>query len=542
MPTYQTTILLLVISIAAARSLSAREVSPRYDTWVDRAIDASARGEIDSAMGLFAKAHAKGMSRDSLLYFWARLYKKRSILDSALALNYAISSEVSRGLNRAALRQRAAIFDRLGWSHRANQLRDSLRTLSPAYRLGSLIPELRALAGVGYQGDVQIQDTLFPWGDQHPIDTGWGYGYHGSLRLGWRFPLTKTRSIQVSLGAGASKPNWIGAVDRITDSLQARVDLEIGARNLFGPVNLLYSAGLNHSYAGEQGLVQSLSLFYGTATPGRSVIGFVSYSNEIAADSGRMRNQHLFGSLSRTRTFGKSRLGAGLLVSGYFAAPLSDQYDMQPLAGVYYVESVNDDTLTHYVSSQFDDTIPYHDGLTYLVKLRRPGDSLPTRFIPQSFVLARPGVSFERSVAGIETELGVHGALRYYPRPVEWYEVDQRFLGDAPLALSRTEGRYYALTSLPDTEFRNREFIFIPETFDLDNPLTYEKRSRIRVDRTFRVNVSLTKTFRYLGSLTLGGFGARTWSTLRDEAPLDIPAWSWGVSLGWRAAFAPASE
>jgi hypothetical protein len=136
----------------------------------------------------------------------------------------------------------------------------------------------------------------------------------------------------------------------------------------------------------------------------------------------------------------------------------------------------------------------------------------------------------------------VHGAIRYYPRPVEWYRVDQRFQQNVPVALSRKEGRYYALTSLPDTEFRNRGFIFIPETFDLDNPLTYEKRSRIRVDRMLSVNVSLTKTFGYLGSVTLGGFGARTWSTLSDEAPLDIPTWSWGVSLGWRVVFAPASE
>jgi hypothetical protein len=228
---------------------------------------------------------------------------------------------------------------------------------------------------------------------------------------------------------------------------------------------------------------------------------------------------------------GNAQIGAEALVSAYVAEPIDAVFDTAKLV---YVDDARKDLPIFYRDASYTDMIDTTGlpGITTILPwmdaANGTADANPHVIalkLPVTNMALSAGTSYLQGLAhGMRWGIGLRWQVDYYPEELEWYSVDtlHEYLGR-----SSHDAQSYWLRA--DTiRIANQ---ILEGGFNTANPALH---SETRIDNSLIANLSFSKAFRRAGTVSLRMSLTRTWSSLPEDAPVDIMEWSWITRLGWR--------
>ncbi|MBD3393495.1 MAG: hypothetical protein GF418_15270 [Chitinivibrionales bacterium] len=554
-----------VCAVVLVLSCGARAKQQEYRTVCDDGVRALEDGRLDSAQSLFTIARSKGMPRDSLLYFWGEVYRRRGVLDTALALNLAVSPAPTGSFAFAVLKQRYLIYSALGWQEKASAILDSVKARG-RYRRSLLAPRTDFGLTVGYQSLNETVGGAYPWNEYVSLDTtDVEHGVHGraDVRLGWGIPLKDGRSIALETGYAGTKPYYVQ--DHMLDSMKLNMTGYglIRAEGLFDRLSLELRFGARRDYLGDYSSVDNIEATYIVPDARRLRVASAGYGIELGPGPDlQHQNVWLLGYLDNSIARGRG-WSFSFLASGYSADAVD--YSFSEAANVFYVDDVDADFVTHYTDSSYatmvdttgDSVYQYVAEAQYtydLVPLSSLYDSPIESTIPQDFLSAGPSVAYTYTfVKWLKGRAGMGWNMRYYPQQYEWVtldrdEAEKYTSASSRLAYNRADGRYYLLQERIQPQsvlyFTSTDMSHVDERYE-DTPAVFtspQYRKVRRIDNEIAFNLSLESGIGAFGTLVLRGNISHTWSTLDNDAPVDVPGFQWWASLAWEKSIRPRRD
>jgi hypothetical protein len=553
---------LFVIASLCAGAAYAGE--SRFAAPYKNGVNALQRNRYDSAFQYFSLAFSKGMPKDSLLYYWAEIYRKKFVLDTALALNFSITGAEER-LKQKVYKQRYLIYAALGWENRMKSMLDSLKAL-PQYRRSQIVPDIYIGAAAGYVSRTETVAGVFPWNMYVLIDTAdVEHGVFGGVNTKFDWRLRRRRAVQwrFSIGANVAKPFYVQ--DGILDSFKLDVNAFCSARmeHIAGRFALELRPSIQRDYDGRLSSIDNLELSYAYMKDKWFRYASIVYSIEIARNMNiDMQSASLIAHLNYSMNK-KTSFGLTLFTGGFFAEELV--YPLPEAANVFYVDDVTADFVTHYLDSTYTDILDTAyktvreyasdaQGYYKLVDLSALYNQPIECIIPQSYITVKPSAGCVLApVNKLAVSLGAGWRLQYYTRPHRWMTISreefERYADKtARLAYNRADGNFYMLREqiMPDNilNFNSTDMVHVREAYEdtaavFSRPQTFEQR---RIDNAAVVNFSVAFGPWRVGQFRLGGECAKTWSTLGEDCPIEVPEFTWSVQLGWNIQIKPVQK
>jgi len=519
--------------------------------YYSKATQALNNRHLDSAFNYFTLAFSAGMSKDSLLYGWGEIYLAKGVYDTALALNFSIKGSEEKGFRQKVLEQRYMIYAALGWEEKAQETLDSLRK-ETGYRTLRFAPLVQMNGTFGYTSLQEVLAGVYPWSDLAVVDTtDIEHGIHAGLATRLRWNLGNKDRFSLDIGGSVAKPYYVE--DNVIDSvkLDMQVFVQADARNILERLAVGGRIGVRRNYAGDVSAKGLLDLTCHAQGPKWMRAFSAGYALEVSQER-EVDNQNvwLFGYLDNA---GPLRQGFtfSLFANGYFARMAAQNYDAY--AWLYYVDDAREDFVVHYTDETYSARIDTAGkaAIAYVSELVADtgnlallsaiyGDSIHNQ-MPQSHISLGPEVVYSFSPAAkLRTSIGAGWNVRYYPAEYHWVGMWAEGLDagqgtDILLAFSRADSSYYFLD----------EQIVLEGGFDYGHvkehytPFSFAQRSRKRIDNTISVNLSLESEIWRMGVFVVSGTIARTWSTLGDDCPIDVPEFSWSAQLKWTKTIRP---
>ncbi|MBN1129240.1 MAG: hypothetical protein JXA71_09655 [Chitinispirillaceae bacterium] len=502
-------------------------------TGVSNVTEALDAGRYDAAYEYFQTAFSRGLSEDSLYYFWAEIYCRRGVLDTALALNIAARRKNAGGLTIPLLQQRYVIYATLGWAEEAGEIVDSLQFLQSRQPLretrageNRLAPRFSVMNWSGLNVRNIFEEQPYPFRKSVPVlGRVVNPGQDITLKSSWYFPFVKGTALQPAISYNFS--NGIEQGNLRLDSLNHALGISLGVTNLWRFFSIGYS------------LQQRSSIF-----------GGVSTQNTVSLSRLRQGNRWLaYSSLMGIMESSREEAGSfqSVLLMNYFSCRLSAATDiaLSPLVScfltgdlstpvpVMYIEAPAANPVTHYTDATCTQTVPIPSGPLTPVQQREllaayREAAVPQGFIraPESFAAATPSVGIMHKLsAKFSVEGTLKGMAYYYLKEHEW--ISSAAPGDTMLAFSNGDGRYYSVE-----EFSN---ITSGETYG--GPLEMASCSKRRIDFGMGGDAALKWRVGKTGTLRLNAYVNKYWSSLRDELPAEIKDLLYGVGLFFAVSF-----
>jgi len=500
------------------------------------------KGNNDSADFYMKKAYSNGMSDDSLFYIWAQISVKKGSLDTALALNYASKPDTNTRLYRLILEQRYTIYSALGWEKDADEILDLLKR-QPSEKLKLFIPEFSVSLSGGFVRENVKNSGSYPYREPYdtievfnrpdltfssgakwviPINPFWG------LKLGTQYDLKNYNK---------ENQNIIKNIRNTGDSLDHTFRLETSCYLFSGMLSFDYSWSRQKDYFSD---VYCKNRF-------GSKLVFLKDSWMTFVNAGYTREtqdpSNTFYGLVYFENFLSEKKSISFLVNSMWVDFKTMKIPLTPV----YLLFANKDTFIFYKDSTFTDAYEFsiQDKKLYISNYILPDAYTTSHFkIPQSYFSLTPSVSFKREMRwGIEGAIGIVYNLLRYSGNYEW--MDFKYSSDYIEGNFIPEGLgvndlYPMLTMSQDGyKYWLREIVYEGYEIIVDS-IPIEYHSKKRMDHTFSVNTSLSKSVKEQFEITLSADLSKTYSSLHEYAIVDIPKWSYEIALACKYTFDPA--
>jgi len=477
----------------------------------------------DSAVHYFVKAYSEGLSRDSLLYFWANVHIQKNSLDSALAANYMISTPPPRKLALDILIQRSTIYKKLGWSDEAAKVIDTLRAL-PSYRIANVIPDVKAGVVLSFLRGKEVFDTVSPWntntsfgttensfGGSGYLDAQWrklftarmiSYGLRGALsrktsdsveNFADRDSIGMSAGLYFSVTGKRITSNYSVSVDKsMDDSVTLRTSID-GGRIGISKASL-YWAGMSAAISDKGTLQDAGAWVY--VTRNRNIHHLLQLQSGVLFDASWSDNSPFSITLDTLKTL-YARNGA--LQYPVFYTDVS----RTTILDTGFLQVITGNLRNRIVASSHDTVIS--------VAIKQPFSSIS--------IMPKMGITLKFR---LPLEIGCAWKLSYFTQPFEW---DQINLNAKYLMYSEADNGFYIipwdlLNDLVITYADNGGLALAPQATRL------EHHSKRRIDNSLMLDIAQVLLNSKGASLRIHAQVSRTWSTLSGKSPFAIPEWN----------------
>jgi len=467
--------------------------------------------QYDSALISFQLARREGMSKDSLLYLFAEVFRRKGALDTALALNFSAGADAGRVVRFQVLEQRRSLYAVLGWDEEAGLVADTLQMLkrrTPRV----LIPGISASINAGCRYTGESAAIPYPLADStsvpgHPGTTSIPAVVRGAAA--WKIPVSRSSDVRLGLFGMLDKSHYrrpVAADGTLADSLESAWGFAAGIPIILEHFSAEYEWTRKKRYYGDYGTANSVDLGY--FGMGSRWIRYIS--TEYTLESYR------------------EEIVQTAVLTGYFdQTVIKDRGFTFLVMGLGYVaEGLEHENRYPVV------TIPNTSGTTPINFLNNPsaGDTLSARLrYPRTYLLFSPAVDYSfRLSRRWSLAAGLTWNMNFYPERYVWYEIGRE---TEPLidwmAYNTGDGTYRLVESFAYLSWDQFAASGLGPTV-----VFREKR---RVDNTVQIDVSSKWLTGRVGSVTLSGRISRTWSTLGVDAPVTIPEWECYAGVSWQA-------
>ena len=496
------------------------------------------KGNNDSADFYMKKAYSNGMSDDSLFYIWAQISVKKGSLDTALALNYASKPDTNTRLYRLILEQRYTIYSALGWNKDADEILDSINR-QPSEKLKLFIPEFSVSLSGGFVRENVKNSGSYPYRELYDtIEVFNRPDLTFSSGAKWAIPINSFWGFKLGTQYGVNnyQDDNQNRIKITGDSLDHEFKLETSCYFFSGKLSFDYKWSRQKDYFGDlyfKNSFESKLLFMKN-----SWMTFINagYTRETQDPSNTFYGMAYFeNSLS-------SQNSISFFVNSmwHYLKPL--EYGNQSnLLNLLYIGK---DSYTLYVDSMFTNTFDFPNSGFEMGKnilSDRQSKLYWKESVPGSYFCLTPMVSIKRTMKqGIEGTIGAAYSFLKYSGRYEWMDfkysqnhIDQNFVvngtNNVPtLTIFENGSKYW---------FRN---ILYEDQVIMVDSIPIEYHSKKRVDHTFSVNTSLSKSIKKQFEITLSADLSKTCSSLHEYAIVDIPQWSYKIALACKYTFDPA--
>ncbi|MBD3321717.1 MAG: hypothetical protein GF350_11535 [Chitinivibrionales bacterium] len=465
--------------------------------------------QYDSAQVYFFRASKNGMSRDSLFYLIAETYLRKGTLDTALALNHSVDPGDNAALQKALLTQRCVIYTAAGMEQRAEALLDSIGALASLSEK-RFTPSLGFAAGVGYESEKFIDAVAYPLVlPEEPLlkDTIDGLFYQFQSALTARYKLSNGIVPFISGLVSINKPNTVSPDGNEFDSVGVSGGIRTGVGNIAKRFSVNYEwTRMVDNYKNHSSINEIFASYIHSS---RNSVFFSSagYRHELGTNMST-ESQGGFWIAYMSLIFPEVEVSGSMLFNGYFAPSLlwNDQDSSLTVREVRPMGPLRPDR--YFISGPLDTL----DAST---------------IIPQSNImfLAGPSVAIDMPFK-FEVEISLKWSIKSFVDKCIWHWYGHETGSIGPVAVDSIFGVTFSDAVLA----YGNEYYKVIENSCFGPIKRFEKK---RVDNTIYCDVSVSRKFRVIGRFTLGGGIARTWSTLHDDAPIDIPDRDWSVSAKW---------
>ena len=536
-------VLVIIVTLSPA---GADTASSTVSRWCRTGETLLAEGESDSAFVCFSNAYAGGMSRDSLYYYLGEYYRTRLVYDSALALNFAAGHSVTTPLLLNILIQRYRIYSALEWDGPARPLLDTIRRMAPRHP-GRILPDLQIRTSLGYSSEKQFIDTTFFWGDMSNSEGEKRIGgeYHTlDTKMDWRIAAIGRRTLNSGVKLGLSKPFYTSGVPWDFDStlLFAGAFVQIG--ELLNGLGCSYGARVKKAF--DTSIVVNNSLeFTLTAMRGQnSLAAMIGYEREDAVGASNVR--HLLWGLASVNV--RDPLTFTVLMNCNLAQAVT--VSAQLPSAILFVDNAGDGFPDIYRDNAYEekvvpdtvrlDTMSFVERIAFVSALntdiaaaQRDSFVSITKVLPSQYFSVNPQMQVHLPLrSGFSIGFDCSWRLDWYPQPYEWDNIPLSYFNTSDqycLLFNRSDSSLYGVTTLPGIQYQSGALSFVPEITS-----SFSHESLKRIDNTLGTSIMMGREWQRAGSIRILGSISKTWSTLSDHAPIDIPDWSWSFGLSWQ--------
>ncbi len=486
--------------------------------------------QYDSAVHYLIKAYSEGLSRDSLLYFWANVHINKLTLDSALAANYMISVPSPRKLALDILVQRSTIYKHLGWREEAAKVIDTLQT-HPSYRIARMVPDVNAGAVLSFSRGKKVSDTVSPWNTNTSFGTTENsYGGSGYLDAQWKKQFA-ARMINWGLH-GALSRSTSDSVSNFTDKdsigMSAGIYLSVAGKFLLSNYSISIDKGTDDSVTMRASIdggmtgISKMSLYWAgvsAALTSRGKLQDFGAWVYLARQHNIHRMVQLQGSVLFDGSWSdESRFSITLgTLKTLYAHNGALQYPVfyadvsrTTVLDTSFLQVVTGNLRSRIIASSHDTVIS--------VAINQPFSSIS--FMPKAGITLKFRLPFQISCAW---------KFSHFTSPFEWDQVNPKA---RYLMYSEADKCFYTipwdpLNDLVITYADNGGLALAPQATKL------EHHSERRIDNSLMLDISQVIFDSKVTSLRLNAQVSRTWSTLSGKSPFAIPSWNVYIGCKW---------
>lgn len=484
-------------------------------------------GQYDSAYSYLQQAYARGLSEDSLYYFWSEIYLGRGALDTALALTIAAQRKNTGTLTEKLLRQRYSIYATLGWVKEAGKILDSLRDLSAAGK--KFVPHISIVNWSGLNVRNIIEENPYPF-----INSGILYdriinpGQDITLKSAWFFPLWKGSALVPAVSYNFS--NGVEQSNLRFDSLNHSFGFSLDAKNLIRSLSFGYSLQRRISMFGDVSTLNSVSLSrlrHGKRWLSYSSLMYlaeVSQESEVSYQSAWLMHYY-------SRPLSASTDIALLPLVSCF---LTGDLNATNAVPVMYIEDPDVRPVTHYTDGSCTQTIPIPPPPLSIQEQRRlladyRAAAVPQYFFvcaPESYLCAMPSVSITHKLPhGFSVEGTLKGMAYYYLKEHQWVSLSAP--SDTFIAYSNSDGRYYLV----------EQFANITNAETYAGPLELKSYTKRRIDYGIGGELALKCRLWRDGTIGVHAYLKKYGSTLSSDLPAEIKDLLYGIGFSFSMSF-----
>ncbi|NLD94137.1 MAG: hypothetical protein GX639_15875 [Fibrobacter sp.] len=504
--------------------------SDTYTRSLEKGIHNIEKKQYDSAVYYLVKAYSEGLSRDSLLYFWANIHIQKLSLDSALAANYMVSVPPPRKLTLDILVQRSTIYKHLGWRDEAAKVIDTIRK-HPSYRSARTVPDVKAGVALSFSRGKEVFDTASPWNTNTLFETTENtFSGSGYLDAQWKKQLA-TRMLKWGLHGALSRKTSDSVkdfADKDSMGMSAGVNFSIAGKILSSNYSVSIDKGTDDS------VTMRASIDGGMAVISKSSLYWAGVSASVNR-RGKPKDAGVWVYGTRHRSVHRLvQLQGGML----FDASWSDvsQFSITPDTiktlyardgalqyPVFYTDhlrlTILDTGFLQVVTGNLRNRIiaSSHDTVMSIA-IKQPFSSVS--------IMPKAGITFKFR---LPLEIGCAWKFSYFTRPFEW---DQGNLNARYLMYSEVDNSFYTipwdlLNDLVITYADNGGLALAPQATKLEH-----HRER-RIDNSIMFDISQVLFNSKRTSLRVHAQVSRTWSTLSDKSPFAVPSWNVYIGCKW---------
>jgi hypothetical protein len=486
----------------------------------------------DSAISLFVKAYSEGLSKDSLFFFWTKALLQKGVLDSALATHYMVSGPHSGQFQLNLLLQRHSIYSGLGWVQDAKSVMDTIHLL-PQYRRKLFIPDFEIGFVTGYNRTRQITDTASPWYTDNSFSTTQNdYSGTADIRSTWKM-IRKQRTLTWGLAGKASRE-----ISEITKDVDETDSADLTG-SLFGSVSGKYMS-TNLSASVNRRIDDSI-IIIGNVDGGH--LGSSSWTPMIwlgvsinSTTNGDIQKSEAWIFTSALQSVHKSiNISYSCLFNASFSQSTTYKLTLDTMHLIYakdarlqYPVFYTDDSYSTIIDTS---SLQVITGTLKNNIIASAKDTLIDVVLkqPNSSIIINPKVNLAFK-GKFPVQIGLSWQFKYFPEPYKW---DQMDINAQYLIYSQSDGNYYVIpyqiiNDLVITYGENGGLALSPAAQQVIH------HSVIRIDNTAVCNISLQLFSNRQNTVKVHTAFAKTWSTLAEQAPFNIPDWAFSASLEWR--------
>ncbi|MBN1980089.1 MAG: hypothetical protein JW795_01050 [Chitinivibrionales bacterium] len=502
------------------RSVSAAEGYTRH---VELGLHAIQQKSFDSALVWFWKAAKTGMSRDSLYYFLAELYRVKNVFDTALALNYSIKAAPKSMLKRRTLVQRYVIFNTLQMKNRAEETLDSL-WINKSQTVNALVPGFHLKTSLGYGTDFEWHERDYPWHTKECQPQGYtvaGLDHSLGLSAAWRLPIKRSSAFFLN-GKGTVRKPYSAEYEKLDgDSIAYTGGFVAGFDGIFDNFQISYEWERKKSYLNSLSSVNCVNILFSQCTD-KNLIS-VSTLYGIDLENGRQINNQY------------------LTILGNIVQSLnrSNQVSVSSSAMVLHMDALtfHDSTYTYqildFAQALDTTTIP---GMVLLKTepsvVQGVYEHNAKTYLPNSNLTVNSAFAFERSLPlQLSISTRMIWTYAYYLEKYTWsdFKLTETDPMTNKVAFDEKTSQYYWITETSD--FKSN---ITGEIFDHFTRGPIERHCERRVDNTLSATLTLQRRFIRAGVFELQTGVGKTWSTLDEALPTVLHDWNWFAGIQWR--------
>ena len=469
--------------------------------------------EYDSAGIFIDDARKCGMSKDSMFYLFAELYVQKTVFDTALAFNYAIKATKNDSMYSKKFEQRYLIYSLINLKSEADKAMDSLGLYTSKRKFNLYIPRFTVGLNSGYKNNRFFTPELYSDNLQFPMSSILSSGYSGNFNcsIDWDLPWPGDRLLTIGTAYVSNKSS-----DQKTfksDSLAHTWSTSLQINDIHS-FSLSYNFSRNKNQLNAYSSSNSLQLSWIKPDSSYSNISGVSLIGDLAIAHSKILYQRytLYGFYEKSLTK-KIATVFSVLASSLIKEkqPFMNTVKISKITGVpedpFFLNSLFD---TIKKPTSLTEIKPYKDTIT----ANSIDTSLILQQIPYTIHSISPSiVSTFQLFLNFKVNTSLDWTFTYFSEDQIW-KVPQDL---SYIALNISDGKLYNVKNPGD----------IRGGLDTN---TIDEVKKKRIDNTLAFSISIDHAVWKIGDFVIGGTVEKTYSTLSDNSPVEIPDWSWEIS------------